>query len=56
MKLPVILRNAKGQTLIEYALVLVLIAVVVIIMIKGVGLTVNNTYSTVNSTIQQAAN
>jgi Flp pilus assembly pilin Flp len=50
------LTNVKGQTLVEYSLLLVLIAVLVIMMVKGVGLTANNTYSKVNSAVQQAVN
>jgi pilus assembly protein Flp/PilA len=41
-------RSEKGQTLVEYALLLVLIAIVVYIMVKGVGLTTNCVYSRVN--------
>ncbi len=43
------LRAEKGQTLVEYALLLVLIAIVVFIMLKGTGQTVNSVYSTINS-------
>ncbi len=41
----------KGQTLIEYGLLLVLIAVVVIVAIKLVGGSTNNLYSQVNSEV-----
>ncbi len=47
-------RSNKGQTLVEYSLLLVLIAVVVVLMVKGVGLTANNTYSKVNSAVKEA--
>lgn len=43
------LSSEKGQTLVEYALLLVLIAVVVIAMVQGVGKEANNAFSTINS-------
>jgi pilus assembly protein Flp/PilA len=43
------LTGEEGQTLVEYALLLVLIAFVVIAMLKGVGIKVDNTYSRINS-------
>ena len=48
-----VLRNKKGQTLVEYALLLVLIAIVVYLMLKGAGLEVNNVYSKINSALGQ---
>jgi len=39
----------KGQTLTEYALILILIAVVVFLMLTGLGTSLNNNYSLVNS-------
>jgi Flp pilus assembly pilin Flp len=51
-----VLKSEKGQTLIEYSLLLVLIAVVVVMMVKGVGITANNTYSQVNSAVTSAMN
>ena len=45
--------NKKGQTLVEYALLLVLIAIVVYLMLKGAGLEVNNVYSKINSALGQ---
>lgn len=48
-----VLQSEKGQTLVEYGLLLVLIAVVVIIMVKGVGQTTNNVWSRINSGISQ---
>jgi len=39
----------EGQTLVEYVLILVLIAIVVLLMLTGLGGTVNNTYSSINS-------
>jgi pilus assembly protein Flp/PilA len=48
-----ILKNSRGQTLIEYGLLLILIAVVVIAAIAIVGHKTNNTYSTIGSTLPQ---
>jgi pilus assembly protein Flp/PilA len=45
------LRNEKGQGLVEYALILVLIAIVVIAAVKGVGSSTNSVFSTINSGI-----
>ncbi|MFZ3207305.1 MAG: Flp family type IVb pilin [Geobacteraceae bacterium] len=49
-----LLHDEAGQTLVEYGLVLVLIAVVVLLMVKGVGVTTNNTYETINSAVTNA--
>jgi pilus assembly protein Flp/PilA len=46
-----VFHNKKGQTLVEYALLLVLIAIVVYLMLKGAGLEVNNVYSKINSAL-----
>ena len=46
------LDNEEGQALVEYALILVLIAIVVIVMLTGMGKSVNNTFSTVNSALK----
>lgn len=46
------LKSEKGQTVVEYALLLVLIAIVVILMVKGVGFQANNAFSKVNSALQ----
>lgn len=46
------IKSEKGQTIVEYALLLVLIAIVVILIVKGVGLQANNAYSKVNSALQ----
>ena len=42
------IKSEKGQTLVEYALLLVLIAIVVILMLRGVGGNVCNAFSKVN--------
>lgn len=46
------MKDEEGQTLVEYALILVLIAIVVLLMLAGVGTSVNTTFSTVNSALQ----
>ena len=51
LKLFSYIRSEKGQTVVEYALLLVLIAVVVILMVKGAGLRANNVYSKINSAL-----
>ncbi len=45
------IKSEKGQTLVEYALLLVLIAIVVILMVKGIGVQANNAFSKVNSAL-----
>jgi pilus assembly protein Flp/PilA len=49
IKAKTFMHDEKGQALVEYALILVLIAVVVILMLTGLGGNVNNTFSRVNS-------
>ena len=39
----------KGQGLVEYALILVLIAVVVILILTTMGRQINNTFSTISN-------
>jgi pilus assembly protein Flp/PilA len=51
LKVTTALRSEKGQTLVEYALLLVFIAIVVYLMIKGTGKQVNCVYSTINSAL-----
>jgi pilus assembly protein Flp/PilA len=46
-----VIRSEKGQTLVEYALLLVLIAIVVYLMVKGTGKQVNCVYSVINSAL-----
>lgn len=43
--------SEKGQGLIEYALILVLVAIVVIVILTALGGQVNNVFSTVNSAL-----
>ncbi len=45
------LQTEKGQALVEYALLLILIAVVAILMIKATGQKVNSAFSTINSNL-----
>jgi Flp pilus assembly pilin Flp len=47
--------NERGQTLVEYGLILVLVAVVVIVMLTSLGQTANNTYSVINNALISAA-
>jgi len=51
MRITSALRSEKGQTLVEYALLLVLIAIVVYLMLKGTGEQVNCVYSKINSAL-----
>ena len=51
VKLLTSIKSEKGQALVEYALLLVLIAIIVILMLKGVGGNVNNAFSKVNSAL-----
>ncbi|MRR06614.1 MAG: Flp family type IVb pilin [Deltaproteobacteria bacterium] len=44
-------RNSRGQTLVEYGLLLVLIAVVVIGALTIVGQKANNTYTFIGNTL-----
>ncbi len=46
------LKNERGQTLVEYGLLLVLIAVVVIMAVAFVGAKTNNTYSNIGATLR----
>lgn len=48
-----ILKNSKGQTLIEYGLLLILIAVVVIAAVTFVGQKTNKMYSTISTSLPQ---
>jgi len=45
------LKSRKGQSLVEYALILALIAVVCIVVLTGLGKHVNNTLSSVNANL-----
>jgi pilus assembly protein Flp/PilA len=47
------LKNKKGQGLVEYALILVLIAIVVIAALTVLGHKTSNVFSTVGSAINQ---
>ena len=44
-------RNEKGQGLVEYALILVLVAIVVIAALMILGPIIGNTFSTINSSL-----
>jgi pilus assembly protein Flp/PilA len=45
------IKSEKGQTLVEYALLLVLIAIVVIAMLTGIGKNANNAFNKVNTAL-----
>ncbi|HTG81169.1 MAG TPA: hypothetical protein VL949_04455 [Geobacteraceae bacterium] len=45
----------RGQTLVEYGLLLLLIAVVVVVMIKALGGTTSNTYNSIANSVLSAA-
>jgi Flp pilus assembly pilin Flp len=45
-------RDEKGQSLVEYALILVLIAIVCIVMLTGVGGSTCRAFSVVNSNLR----
>jgi pilus assembly protein Flp/PilA len=44
----------KGQGLVEYALILVLVAIVVIAVLMILGPIIGNVFSTINSSLQNA--
>jgi Flp pilus assembly pilin Flp len=46
------LKQRKGQSLVEYALILALIAVVAILVLRGIGGNVNNKLIAVNANLQ----
>lgn len=50
-KMRSIVRDAHGQGLVEYALILVLIAIVVMFAVKDAGVTTSTVLSNVNSTL-----
>jgi pilus assembly protein Flp/PilA len=45
------LKSRKGQSLVEYALILALIAVVAIVVLGSLGKKVNNTLASVNANL-----
>jgi Flp pilus assembly pilin Flp len=50
-KLCKVLRSRKGQSLVEYSLILALIAIVGITVLKGLGKHINNTLSSINANL-----
>ena len=50
-KLYASLKSRKGQSLVEYALILALIAVVAVLVLRGLGAHINNTLSSVNANL-----
>jgi pilus assembly protein Flp/PilA len=51
LKVMGVLRSERGQTLVEYALILVLIAIVVWLMVQGTGRSTNSIFSNINSVL-----
>ena len=47
--------EAKGQTLIEYALIVLLISIVVIVVLGALGGDVNNVFTTIRTTFSGAS-
>lgn len=45
------LKSSKGQSLVEYSLILALIAIVAIVVLRGIGKKVNTTLTSVNSNL-----
>ncbi len=45
------LRSRKGQSLVEYSLILALVAIVGITVLRGLGRHINNTLSSVNANL-----
>jgi pilus assembly protein Flp/PilA len=43
--------NEKGQGLVEYAIILAFVAIVVIVVMRLLGPTIGNTFSSINSSI-----
>lgn len=54
IELRYLLADRKGQGLVEYALILVLIAMIVFAMLMTFGHQLNNTYETINTNVQNA--
>jgi len=46
------MKSEKGQTLVEYALIILLIALAAIVAMKYLGATVNNTYCNAGAKLQ----
>jgi pilus assembly protein Flp/PilA len=45
-------KRQSGQSLVEYALILALISVVAILVLRGIGTSVNNKLTNVNTNLQ----
>lgn len=53
IKAYLLIHSEKGQGLVEYGLLVVLIAVILIYMLRGTGREVNGLYSRINSGLNQ---
>jgi Flp pilus assembly pilin Flp len=50
-KLPTILKNERGQSMVEYALLLIAIALVVYLAVPGISTAINGAYQRVASAL-----
>lgn len=48
------INQKKGQGLVEYALILVLIAVVVVVILRTLGVTLNDVFTTISTEVENA--
>jgi Flp pilus assembly pilin Flp len=55
MTLPHLRKSRRGQTLVEYALILAFVSVITISVLAALGRQINETFSHVNSVISTAA-
>jgi pilus assembly protein Flp/PilA len=51
----ILTKENNGQTLIEYALIVVLIAIVVIVVLTAMGVDITDVYTTIRTTFSGAA-
>lgn len=50
----VTLGSARGQGLVEYALILLLVTIVVVALVRTIGESTNSTYESINSSVSGA--
>lgn len=53
-RVQLVLGNDRGQGLVEYALILVLIAIAVFAMLSSLGVQLNDTYEKINTGVENA--
>ncbi len=56
LRLYTVIRSKRGQGLVEYALIIVLIALVVILMLQGSGKETNRLFSKINNALGSVQN